>query len=122
MHRSYIADPSLFAATYAAADIFICSSVEDSGPMMINESMMSGTPVAAFEMGVAIDLVVNGTTGFRVPLGDSAALASALAAFVRLEPAERARMSAACRSRALEKTSSAGQVGAFIELAKRLRA
>jgi glycosyltransferase involved in cell wall biosynthesis len=121
VHRSYISDPASFAATYAAADIFICSSVEDSGPMMINESMMSGTPVAAFEMGVAVDLVTNGETGFRVPLGDSAALASALGSFVRLAPAERARMSAACRSLALERTSAAGQVRAFIGLADRLR-
>jgi glycosyltransferase involved in cell wall biosynthesis len=117
VHRSYIADPGLFASTYAAADLFICPSVEDSGPMMINESIMSGTPVAAFEMGVAVDLVVNGKTGFIVPLGDSHALASALASFVRLPPAERAAMSDACRSLGLERTSAAGQARAFVELA-----
>jgi glycosyltransferase involved in cell wall biosynthesis len=120
VHRPYIGDPSLFAATYAAADIFICSSLEDSGPMMINESIVSGTPVAAFEMGVAVDLVVNGSTGFRVPLGDSQALAAALASFVRLSPEERARMSAACRSFGVGKSSAQGQVAAFIELAASL--
>jgi hypothetical protein len=118
VHRSYIADPGLFAATYAAADLFICPSVEDSGPMMINESIVSGTPVAAFEMGVAVDLVVNGVTGFRVPLGDSGALATALAAFVRLPAPDRAAMSAAARSLGVEKSSTEGQVLAFVDLAR----
>lgn len=118
VHRSYIADPGLFAATYAAADLFICPSVEDSGPMMINEAIVSGTPVAAFEMGVAVDLVHNGVTGFRAPLADPHALASALAAFVRLPPADRAAMSAACRSIGVDASSAEGQVRAFVELAK----
>jgi glycosyltransferase involved in cell wall biosynthesis len=118
VHRAYIADPGLFAATYAAADLFICPSVEDSGPMMINESIMSGTPVAAFEMGVAVDLVANGETGYRVPLGDAHALAAALASFVRLPHARRAVMAAACRSLAMETISAQRQVQAFVELAQ----
>jgi glycosyltransferase involved in cell wall biosynthesis len=118
VHRSYIADPSLFAATYAAADLFICPSVEDSGPMMINEAIVSGTPVAAFEMGVAVDLVVDGVTGFRVPLGDAQALAAAMARFVRLPAADRATMSAACRALGVETSSAQAQVQAFVELAR----
>jgi glycosyltransferase involved in cell wall biosynthesis len=121
VHSAYITDPRLFAATYAAADLFICPSVEDSGPMMINESIMSGTPVAAFEMGVAVDLVETGVTGYRVPLADSRALAAALASFVRLPPAERAAMSTACRAVGLEKSSSSRQVRAFVDLAAQMQ-
>jgi glycosyltransferase involved in cell wall biosynthesis len=121
VHRAYISDPRLFAATYAAADLFICPSVEDSGPMMINESIVSGTPVAAFEMGVAVDLVHTGVTGYRVPLGDAPALAAALAAFVRLTSAERATMAAACRALGVDKSSAQGQVHAFVELAQAAR-
>lgn len=118
VHRAYIADPGLFAATYSAADLFICPSVEDSGPMMINESIMSGTPVAAFEMGVAVDLVVSDETGYRVPLGDSRALAAALASFVRLPSPSKAAMAAACRSLAVATSSAQRQVQAFVELAQ----
>jgi glycosyltransferase involved in cell wall biosynthesis len=102
--------------------LFICPSVEDSGPMMINEAIMSGTPVASFEMGVALDLVDPGVTGYRVPLADSHALATALASFIRLSPEERAAMSAACRALGLEKSSAQAQVRAFVELAQAQRA
>lgn len=122
VHHGYISEPSLFAATYAAADLFICPSVEDSGPMMINEAVMSGTPVAAFEMGVAVDLVLDGLTGFRVPLADAGALAQALASFVLMPPAAREAMSGRCRALGLSRTSAAGQVEAFVQLAKDLQA
>lgn len=121
VHQPYISDPDLFAATYAAADLFICPSVEDSGPMMINESIVSGTPVAAFEMGVAVDLVHDGSTGFRVPLGDGAALASALARFVRLDIKERSAMSLQCRKSGMELCSAESQVRAFVALAAQTR-
>ena len=44
---------AVLAKAYAAANAFACPSIEDSGPMMINEAMMCGTPVVAFRMGVA---------------------------------------------------------------------
>ena len=50
-------------------------SIEDSGPMMINESIMCGTPVVCFDMGVARDLVHTGRTGYRAALRDSSDLA-----------------------------------------------
>jgi glycosyltransferase involved in cell wall biosynthesis len=118
IHQSYISDPALFPKTYAASDLFICPSLEDSGPMMINESIVSGTPVAAFEMGVAMDLVVPGGTGYRVPLGDSAALAAALVSYVRLPGPDRQRMSTACRALGLERCSTRQQVRHFVELAR----
>ncbi len=121
IHREYIADPNLFAATYAAADLFICPSVEDSGPMMINEAVVSGTPVAAFEMGVAVDLVQHGVTGFRVPLADSGGLAEALASFVRMSGPQRAAMRDACRALGVATSSAQGQAQAFVELAQALQ-
>lgn len=66
------------ATAFQAADVFVCPSIEDSGPMMINQSIMCGTPVVAFEMGAAIDFVQNGKTGFRAKLGDCNELAVGL--------------------------------------------
>lgn len=50
---------------YQLADAFICSSVEDSGPYMINQSIMCGTPVIAFNIGVANDIVINNISGYN---------------------------------------------------------
>lgn len=121
IHREYIADPNLFAATYAAADLFVSPSVEDSGPMTINEAIVSGTPVAAFEMGVAVDLVRHGVTGFRVPLADSGALAEALASFIRMSGPQRAAMRDACRALGVATSSAQRQAHAFVELAQALQ-
>jgi len=59
------------AKAFQAADVFVSPSIEDSGPMMINQSIMCGTPVVSFEMGVALDLVHTGKTGYRAKLFDS---------------------------------------------------
>lgn len=63
---------------YQAADCFVCSSLEDSGPQMINQSMMCGTPVVAFEMGVALDLVKTGQTGYLAKWNDAEDLAKGI--------------------------------------------
>jgi glycosyltransferase involved in cell wall biosynthesis len=60
---------------YNAADVFVNSSIEDSGPMMINESMMCGTPVVSFNVGVTDDLIVNGFSGYKAPIYDSRSMA-----------------------------------------------
>ena len=61
---------------YKAADLFVSSSVEDSGPLMVNQSIAAGTPVAAFNVGVANDLVIDGKTGVLAPLYDYEYMAS----------------------------------------------
>lgn len=57
---------------YQAAKLFLCPSIEDSGPMMINQSIMCGTPVISFDTGVATDLITNGITGYRAQLKNTA--------------------------------------------------
>ena len=42
---------------YSKSDVFVCSSIEDNGPMMINESLMCGTPVVCFQTGIGPDLI-----------------------------------------------------------------
>ena len=61
---------SELALAFQAVDMFVCPSIEDSGPMMINQSLMCGTPVVAFEMGVALDLVITGKTGYLARMKD----------------------------------------------------
>jgi len=49
---------------YQAADIYVSPSIEDAGPMMVNQAIMCGTPVVSFEVGVSLDLVRTGETGY----------------------------------------------------------
>ena len=78
-HADYISDrDDLLACFYQAADVFVCPSVEDSGPLMINEAVMCGTPVVSFEMGVALDLVHTGKTGYLAPSENSEELAKGI--------------------------------------------
>ena len=53
---------------YSAASLFLCPSVNDAGPMMVNQSLSCGTPVVAFEMGTAIDCIKGRGTGYCAEL------------------------------------------------------
>lgn len=49
--------PKLLPNYYNASDLFLSPSIEDAGPMMVNQSIMCGTRVCSFEIGVALDMV-----------------------------------------------------------------
>ena len=89
------------ASAYQAADVFVCPSVEDSGPMMINQSIMCGTPVVSFEMGVAFDLVITGETGYRAKYKNIDDLAQGILNILTLNEIDYKAMSDNCRNLAL---------------------
>lgn len=93
------------ALAYQAADIFLNASIEDSGPTMINQSIMSGTPVVAFEMGVAPDLIVNGVTGYMAKLYDKQDYAFCINKVLSLSDFDYNEMSNNCRRLAISKCS-----------------
>jgi glycosyltransferase involved in cell wall biosynthesis len=66
----HINDPSILALGYCAADVTILPSLEDNLPNIILESVSCGTPVVAFDAGGVGDAVINGLTGYLVPLYD----------------------------------------------------
>lgn len=104
------------ALAYQTSDVFVCPSIQDSGPMMINESIMSGTPVVAFEMGVAPDLVISGQTGFLARLRDSSDLAKGIESVLKLSPEEAKRISKMTRDLGLRQLSLHQQAQAFNRL------
>lgn len=114
----FLNDDRILALAYQAADVFVCPSIEDSGPMMINEAIMCGTPVVAFDMGVAPDLVYNGKTGYRAKLKDSKDLAKGIAKILNLNNDEYIEMSRNCRQLGLELCSPKVQVEGFERLFK----
>jgi len=102
--------------------VFLCPSIEDSGPLMINESIMCGTPVVSFDMGVAPDLVHTGKTGYRATLKDSEDLARGIYKLLNLSDTEYAQMSGNCRELGLKLYSPSVQLQGFERVFKSVRA
>ena len=75
----YIGDADTLARHYAAADIFLFTSLADNLPLTVLETMASGTPIVGFHTGGIPDMVVQDETGHLVPQGDMTALAATLA-------------------------------------------
>lgn len=84
------------AKLFAFSDVFLCSSVNDAGPMMVNQSLCCGTPVVGFEMGTCLDAVKDQGTGYCARLRDSKDFAHGIDEIFRLSDNERLQMSAKC--------------------------
>lgn len=83
-----------------AADIFTLPSHREGMPRSIIEAMMSGLPVVATNIRGSREEVVDGETGFLVPVRDAAKLADALQRLAK-DVDLRSRMGAAGRGRAV---------------------
>lgn len=77
-HIDYINDYRLLSLLYQASDVFVNSSIEDSGPMMVSEALACGTPVVGFDMGVVNNMVINDYNGYKAVLKDSNDLAKGI--------------------------------------------
>lgn len=77
-----ISDELMMALAYQSADIFVCSSLDDSGPMVIPEAMLCGTPVVSFDGTGASDLVKTMETGYLAANGDARDLAQGIHALL----------------------------------------
>ena len=116
IHLGNIQQEEKLAAAYQSADLFLCPSIEDSGPMMINESIMCGTPVVAFDMGVAPDLVINGKTGYRAALKDSIDFSYGIKSIINLGTEKREELSVNCRNIGIRKCHPSKQANDFFNL------
>lgn len=95
-HTGYLNTEQLISA-YQAADVFVCPSIADSGPLMINQSIMTGTPVVSFPIGVSKDLVHTMKTGYLATLQDANDLAKGIDLILSLSKNEYNEMSMRCR-------------------------
>jgi len=115
-HLGFLSGDVRLAAAYQSADIFVNASIEDSGPMMINEAVLCGTPVVAFDMGVAPDLVHTGRTGYRARLKDTSDLAKGLRMLIEMDEERILFMRAECRDLGVRFCHPDVQVRAFMGL------
>ena len=67
------------AAAYLAADVVICPSTDpEAFGRTAAEAQAMGRPVIAADHGGAVEVVVDGVTGWRTPPGDAKGLADAI--------------------------------------------
>lgn len=90
---------------YSLATCFVCPSVNDAGPMMVNQSLCCGTPVVGFEMGALLQVVKDKGTGVCVALKDSEALAIGMQQILQMGADEYSAMSQRCREVAIQTSS-----------------
>ena len=96
---------------YRMANVFLCSTIQDAGPMMAIESMMTGTPVISFDTGILPEIVVNGITGYLTQQRDRDAMVEALVLFIREDTLERRlQYEQNCRSLAISKFDMSTQL------------
>ena len=84
---------------YAACDVVVLASSEESYPGTLLEAAWAGRPVVATAVGGVPELVVEGETGFLVPPLEARPMSQALIRLME-SPALAARMGAAARRRA----------------------
>ena len=101
---------------YILSDAFICPSVNDAGPTMVNQSLSCGTPVIAFEMGTAIDMVKGRNTGYCAALKDSKDLAHGINYVMHLPKEKYEDMAKECRKVAIALTSEKAFIDRFLEV------
>jgi len=116
LHIGFLKGDDMLAAAYQAADVFVNASIEDAGPMMINESLLCGTPVVTFDMGVAEDLVHTGITGYKAILKSSQDMACGLYEILKMDEDSYRSMRKTCREMGLQKCHPEVQMRAFEKL------
>jgi len=85
----------------ACADVLLLPSENESFGLAALEGMASGAPVVASRVGGLPEVVVDGETGFLIPVGDVEAMADA-AVGVLTDPRLHTRIAGAARRRAEE--------------------
>ena len=114
----FVDDDNTMSELYAAADVFITTSMADNFPLTVLESMASGTPVLAFQTG-GIPEAITEETGWIVKQGNSVALAEKIEdIFGRKE--ELISMGKQCRKHIEEKYSLIKMLDKYRELYEKI--
>jgi glycosyltransferase involved in cell wall biosynthesis len=108
------------AEVYNLADFFVLPSLQESLSYMTMEAMACGKPVVAFDSGGVRDLVVDGETGFLVPLRDIKTLADKITVLVS-DASLRATLGEAARNHVVETYSEHAIAQKYLQLYQTFR-
>lgn len=99
---------------YSMSTCFVCPSIDDAGPMMVNQSLCCGTPVVGFDMGAVKQVVKDLGTGICVPLKDSEALAGGIYKIMTMSQEDYCKMSNRARQVAMDTSSYEAQANLIL--------
>lgn len=91
---------------YAAADLFVCSTYEESSPRVILEAMACAVPILASGVHGVLEQVRDQREAVLVPPGDTVALGDAMARLL-LDPAKGRDVAARARTRVVAEFDAA---------------
>lgn len=106
---------------YHASDLFISASNDDAGPSMVNQAIMSGTPVVCYDNGTAIDVIFNMVSGYKVNPGDKKGLTKGIEAIYNLSAMEYAELRKSCRKIALRHNSTDVCISNLLSIISKMR-
>lgn len=114
-HYGYVKDAELQAKLYAAADLYLCTTLADAQPQTALESIACGTPVIGFDIGPMADIVEDKKHGLIVDEISSAALRETIESVVDRQDwiAEKGDN---CRRKAVREYDIVKQTGRYIDL------
>lgn len=101
---------------YSMSNVYLSPSVNDAGPSMVNQSMSCGTPVVAFEMGTALDVIKDKGTGYCAKLRDPEDFANGIASILHLPRNEYFSLRKKCREIAEQLTSEEAYIRNFFRV------
>ncbi len=116
-HLGYV-DVSELPQIYSLANIFVSPSINDAGPTMVNQSIACGTPVVAYEIGSALDVVKDQGTGFTVPILDTKAFAKSINDIYRMSSDTYKELRNRCREISLKLQSKSTLVDFIQDIVK----
>jgi glycosyltransferase involved in cell wall biosynthesis len=111
----YVSSERLLSIIFSAADLCVVPTLQETGPLIVIESLACGTPVIGFPAGDMPDMVRADNTGLLVSSGDSAALREGIRKMLA-RPERLAEMRIKCRQVAVEEYSLDIMAGRHIGL------
>jgi glycosyltransferase involved in cell wall biosynthesis len=115
----HVTDEARLSLCYSAADVYVITSLQDNLPNTVLEAMACGTPVVGFDVGGIPDMVINGETGFLVPVKDTILLAQRIKEIISNSEL-RTCFSLKGREHIIEDFSLEKQTKAYIDLYRNL--
>ena len=88
---------------YQISDVFISASLQDVGPYMLTEALLSGIPVISFNTGFANEFIINKRTGYLCAEATSAEIVKGFLWFNDLDIKELYKIKEAAITKVREK-------------------
>jgi glycosyltransferase involved in cell wall biosynthesis len=112
-------DDAALVASYAAADVFVAPSLQESFCQTLLEAMACGTPTVAFRATGPLDLIEHGRSGYLAEPYEVADLANGLL-WVLEDEGRRAALSGRARAKAVDEFALEAVASRYAQLYREL--